>query len=58
MAGMHQPYSCRNCGYQGSAEVPANAADEVLYEAAEADHAEHSPDCAAPGIELDASASG
>jgi hypothetical protein len=49
---MHQSYRCENCSYTGSVEAPANAAPETLVEAAESDHAEHSPDCSDPGITL------
>ena len=58
VAGMHQHYSCRNCDYAGSVEAPANAAQEILLEAARSDHAERSPDCSSPSIELGSSSSG
>jgi hypothetical protein len=55
---MHQHYTCTNCHYEGTAEAPANAAEEVLLEAATSDHAEHSPDCSEPSIQLGALSSG
>jgi hypothetical protein len=56
MAGIHQKYTCRNCGHEGSVDVTVNAPEEVLLEAAQSDHAEASPDCSAPSIELGPSA--
>ncbi len=58
MAGMHQHYTCRKCRYAGVAEAPANAADAILLEAAKTDHAEHSPDCSEPSLQLGALTSG
>jgi hypothetical protein len=55
MAGLEQTYSCGTCHYAGSVQAPANAPHEVLVEAAQSDHAEHSPDCADPSIQLGSS---
>ena len=55
---MQQHYTCRNCNYEGTASAPANAAKEILLEAAKSDHAEHSPDCSEPNIVLGALTSG